>query len=157
MQAIGADEAKIGIHMKLKVVDIGSLVRSFYNGPVAKRDTMYLEQLGCYSGPDPGQTANEYLSYGSFAGSYPWNYLDFVDPTIEKLTAEGEESSNRAQRLAIYTKLVKLVNLELPMIPMTTQWSYGAISNKFSFSSYGGGYGWYGSIYWPFALAISKT
>jgi peptide/nickel transport system substrate-binding protein len=150
MQAMAADVKPIGITLHVNRITSGDWLKR-YETPTSTEPINW-DTLGCYY-PDSGQFPNLFLSSTSDDGAYPWSVFRYQNPTINKLTQAGDEETDNAKRLRIYGQDLKLAMTELPFLPITTQSTFGAITKRFSFPSFG----WFGGDYWPWPLAIKAA
>jgi peptide/nickel transport system substrate-binding protein len=147
-QALGAEVAKIGIHLKVNVIDIGSWLNEIYgeNGRTYGWD---LDELGGLS-PDPGYFVGfELGSKNVVAGGS--NEANYVNPTLDTLLKEGITAVTHKQRFAVYSKVLQLVGTELPYIPLFVTDATLALANGFSWPSFS----IYGGRDWPLQLKKS--
>jgi peptide/nickel transport system substrate-binding protein len=130
-EVIAAELAKIGIQLKVKAVDTNTLA-SMDTGPAAQRPTG-MGGGGCFQ-PDPN-------TYSDFLGSDnlqvgSWNVADYAPAEVDQLLAQGEASSNSAQRFAVYSKLFQKLQADEPYVGLFVTDSTGAISSKFTWTDY---------------------
>jgi len=83
---------------------------------------------GCFQ-PDPN-TYSDFLGSNNLQ-SGSWNMADYAPPEVDTLLAQGEATSNPAQRFAVYSKLFQRLQTDEPYIGLFQQESTGAISPKF--------------------------
>jgi peptide/nickel transport system substrate-binding protein len=150
MQAISGDLAKIGIKLKITIVSDATWLAKF-EVPHSK-EGMTFYSLGCYY-PDAGQFPNLGLSFNSVKGSYPWSVFRYLNPTIARLVATANTTTDNMKRIQLYGQILRLEAQDLAYLPLTTEAYFGAINKKYSFPDFG----WFGGDYWPWALAIKPA
>ena len=65
-----------------------------------------------------------------------WNMADYAPPEVDTLLAQGEATSNPAQRFAVYSKLFQRLQADEPYVGLYQSVSTGAISPKFKWPDY---------------------
>ena len=88
---------------------------------------------GCFQ-PDPS-------TYSDFLGSKNtqpgnWNFSDYTPATVDTLLAQGAATSNSAQRFAVYSRLVRRLQEDVPYVGLYVAQSVQALSTKFTFNGY---------------------
>ena len=148
-QAIAAELAKIGIHLKLQVMTIdqqtanetsanrlGILTNFTYSGAVSR---------------DPGE-AFDFQMGSSNISAGNWNTMNWAPPSMDKLIAEGFATTNNAKRLKIYQQIDIAYAQAAPFIPLFNQDATVALGSAYTWPSFNG--------YWydlgPWLLGVSK-
>jgi peptide/nickel transport system substrate-binding protein len=130
-QVAAAELAKIGIRLQVKATNETAL-QAVDTGPAAKRPTG-MSGGGCFQ-PDPN-TYSDFLGSNNLqAGS--WNMADYAPPEVDTLLAQGEATSDPAQRFAVYSKLFQRLQADQPYVGLFVSDSTGAISPKFRWPDY---------------------
>jgi peptide/nickel transport system substrate-binding protein len=142
-QVVAAELAKIGIKLQLKEMQVTAW-QSVENGPAAGRSTAYTTG-GCFQ-PDPS-------TYSDFLGSKNtqpgnWNFSDYVPATVDTLLAQGAATSNSAQRFAVYSRLFKQLQEDVPYVGLFVSDTTAALSGKFAWKDFN-------PWYWDGAYALS--
>ena len=148
-QAIAAELAKIGIHLKLQVMTIdqqtanetsanrqGILTNFTYSGAVSR---------------DPGE-AFDFQMGSSNISAGNWNTMNWAPPSMDKLIAEGFATTDNAKRLKIYQQIDIAYAQAAPFIPLFNQDATVALGSAYTWPSFNG--------YWydlgPWLLGVSK-
>jgi peptide/nickel transport system substrate-binding protein len=125
-QVVVADLAKIGLHVQIK-----SLASNPWNsqesGPDNKRMTTDTG-AGCFD-PDPSSYYDLLGSQNLAVGS--WNVADYDPPAVDKLMAAGLETSDPAQRFAVYSALLRRLQTDIPDVGLYVADASIALSSKF--------------------------
>jgi peptide/nickel transport system substrate-binding protein len=130
-QVAAAELARIGIRLQVKAI-AETASQAVDTGPAAQRPTG-MSGGGCFQ-PDPN-TYSDFLGSNNIqAGS--WNMADYAPPEVDTLLAQGEATSDPAQRFAVYSKLFQRLQADEPYVGLFVQDSTGAISPKFRWPDY---------------------
>ena len=118
--------------------------QSVENGPAAGRSTAYTTG-GCFQ-PDLS-------TYSDFLGrknTQPgnWNFSDYTPATVDTLLAQGAATSNSAQRFAVYSRLFKQLQEDVPYVGLFVSDTTAALSGKFTWKDFN-------PWYWDGAYALS--
>jgi peptide/nickel transport system substrate-binding protein len=132
-QVAAAELAKIGIHLTVKSIP-ETASQALDTGPDGKRPTG-MSGGGCFQ-PDPN-TYSDFLGTNNLA-SGSWNMADYAPPQVDTLLAQGEATSDPAQRFAVYSKLFQRLQADVPYVGLYQDESTGAISPKFKWLGYSG-------------------
>src|ERR1700722_17786718 len=142
-QVVAAELAKIGIKLQLKEMQVTAW-QSVENGPAAGRSTAYTTG-GCFQ-PDPS-------TYSDFLGSKNtqpgnWNFADYEPGPVDPLLGQGAPTSNSALRFAVYSKLFKQLQEDVPYVGLFVSDTTAALSGKFTWKDFN-------PWYWDGAYALS--
>jgi peptide/nickel transport system substrate-binding protein len=130
-EVIAAELQKIGISLKVNVIDVGKWVDEVYG--TTKPQVMFLTIAS--QSPDPALTPN-YMLGSKAAKAGGLNVADWTPPDIDHLLTAGVKTINPAKRLAIYTQMVKRVATDIPYVPLYLADFTVALSNGFTWPSY---------------------
>jgi peptide/nickel transport system substrate-binding protein len=124
-QVVVAELAKIGLHVKLKPVTTGQMYGPDSHGKIP----LTALQFYCQT-PDPGLNA-KFAFYGKYlhTGS---NLAEYNNPVADRLVDQGGAGQTPAARFAAYSKLLRLLASDLPVIGLYASNITVALSNKFS-------------------------
>jgi peptide/nickel transport system substrate-binding protein len=126
-QAIAGQLAAIGINAKVTVLPFSSWLAKT-SGPVEDRPTFF-GTSSCLN-PDPSFYPSSLLGSGGL------NWASYASPATDQLVLSGVVASDPAKRLAIYTKILKRVAADVPIVPIFAQRFTGAISSGFKWPKY---------------------
>jgi peptide/nickel transport system substrate-binding protein len=132
-QVAVAELAKIGIKLGIKAI-AETNEQAIETGTPTQRPTG-MSGGGCFQ-PDPN-TYSDFLGTNNLA-SGSWNMADYAPPEVDTLLAQGEATSDPAQRFAVYSKLFQQLQTDEPYIGLYQDESTGAISPKFKWLGYSG-------------------
>jgi peptide/nickel transport system substrate-binding protein len=118
---------RIGIKLELKTVTIGEFL-TILTGP---KDQIGIHQTGFGCQPDPGSYAFQLL-HSKSTGLGGFNGADYRVPAADDLIEAARETYDPAKRLAIYGKLLQLVQRDVPYIPLFTVNVDYALASKFT-------------------------
>lgn len=105
---------EIGIDIELEIMDFQSLMEKVVGN---HEFDLYLMANTLGAEPDPKPTW--YSTQASDEkGVYGWNISGFRNEKVDKLLDEGLETLNQEERKEIYTEFAKIMNDELPWIPL---------------------------------------
>ena len=112
-EVIAAELQKIGIDAQLKVVSDAEQETNG-TGPAAERATYFWEG-GCI---DPDVTGYDfYLGSGNLKQG-EWNEANWAPPEVDKLLMTGSTTSNKPQRFAAFSGIVRLMAADVPYVPL---------------------------------------
>jgi len=130
-QVIAAELAKIGIKLQLKSMPVTPW-QGVESGPAAQRSTVFASG-GCFQ-PDPGTYA-DFLGRDNLAtGS--WNIANYAPPAVDTLLAQGQATTNPAQRFATYSKLWARLQSDVPYVGLFVSDRVAALSPKFTWPDF---------------------
>jgi peptide/nickel transport system substrate-binding protein len=125
-QAIAGMLAKIGIKMTVQNVSFSEWL-GIASGP---RNQVESHLTGFSCDPDPGSTPQAIVDSKS-AVPPGLNFADYTNPKADALIAAAREAVKPAQRLVIYGKLLRLLALDMPYVPLISVNADYALSTKF--------------------------
>jgi peptide/nickel transport system substrate-binding protein len=130
-QVIAAELKAIGITMTNQVLDVGKWL-SIILGPKTYPAT--ITEYG-WPNPDPSGMVGVIFSY---VNGQPSNEDDanWAPPAFQQLMKQGLNETNKLKRLAIYAKVLKLINTDVPALALFDDTYSLALSNKFSWPSF---------------------
>lgn len=108
-QVIQQNLADVGINAKLRKMDWGQLVDTYYKGDYQ----MMLSDLLGNQRPDPQATLSNW-----FRGDGSLNGTGFNDPEIDKLLDEAGSTEDKSTREELYTQIQKLAQQKAPYVPI---------------------------------------
>jgi peptide/nickel transport system substrate-binding protein len=131
-QVVAAELKPLGINVNISPVSPGAFVAEATGDKSKTR--LYVGDAGCV-GPDPGQCYDYFLGSKNIkAGG--WNMANYAPPEVDALIKQGFATQSPTQRLAVYGKLLKRLNTDLPYYPLFVYSAYLALSPKFSWPTY---------------------
>jgi ABC-type transport system substrate-binding protein len=102
-------------------------------GPRDKIGGVYAT-LGCDS-PDPNWYLGIVLgSKNARAGAF--NIANYTKPAADALIAAGLQEANSAKRMATYGKLLRLLAVDLPYVPISVAPAVAGLASKFAWPNY---------------------
>ncbi|HET9014031.1 MAG TPA: ABC transporter substrate-binding protein [Thermomicrobiaceae bacterium] len=139
--------AQVGIDITIRGVDVPTYRQILASG---NWTMMY---AGAANGPDPDVTRTYFVSTATPPNGS--NYYGVDIPQLDTLYNQGRQTTNLAQRPAIYQQVCSVLNQQLPWGPMWVTTRYGAVSTKiqdFTWTpSPGGGHYYQGAQDWSIA------
>jgi peptide/nickel transport system substrate-binding protein len=148
-QAIVAELAKVGIHVKLDVMTIDAQTAN-----MTSANRQGILTAFTYSGSvsrDPGE-AFSYQIGSSNISAGNWNTSNWAPPAVDKLINQGYATTNNAARLRIYGQLDTQYAQAAPFIPLFNEEATVALASGYTWSSFNGYYYDLG----PWLLGVSK-
>jgi peptide/nickel transport system substrate-binding protein len=130
-QVIAAELKQIGITMNNQVMDVGKWL-SIILGPKTYPATV--TEYG-WPNPDPSGMVGVIFSYVNGQPSNE-NDANWAPPAFQALMKQGLQTTNKAKRLAIYAKVLKLVNTQVPALPLFDDSFSVALLKKFSWPNF---------------------
>jgi peptide/nickel transport system substrate-binding protein len=148
-QAIAAELAKIGIHLKLKVMTFDQQTANITSG---NRQSI----LACftYSGAvsrDPGEAFDFQMGKSNISAGN-WNSFNWAPTPVNKLINQGFTTTDNAERLRIYGQIDKAYAQAAPFIPLFNQDATMALASGYTWPDFNGYYYDLG----PWLLGVSK-
>jgi peptide/nickel transport system substrate-binding protein len=130
-QVIAAELKAIGITMTNQVLDIGKWL-SIILGPKTYPAT--ITEYG-WPNPDPSGMVGVIFSY---VNGQPSNEDDanWAPPAFQQLMKQGQNETNKLKRLAIYAKVLKLINTEVPALALFDDTFSWALASKYSWPNF---------------------
>jgi len=149
-QAIAAELARIGIHLKLKVMTFDQQTANLTSG---NRQGI----LGCftYSGSvsrDPGEAFSFQMGKSNISAGN-WNVFNWAPTPVDNLINQGLATTNNADRLKIYGQLDTAYAQAAPFIPLFNEQATVALASGYTWPEFNGYYYDLG----PWLLGVSKT
>jgi peptide/nickel transport system substrate-binding protein len=149
-QAIQAELAKIGIHLKLQVMTIdqqtanmtsanrkGILTAFTYSGAVSR---------------DPGEAFSFQMGQSNISAGN-WNTDNWAPTPVNNLINQGFTTTDNAKRLSIYGQIDKAYAEAEPLVPVFNEEATVALASAYTWSDFNG--------YWydlgPWLLGVSKS
>ncbi|GEM_PF-3376581 len=149
-QAIQAELAKIGIHLKLDVMTIdaqtanmtsanrkGILTAFTYSGSVSR---------------DPGEAFDFQMGQANISAGN-WNTDNWAPPAVNNLINEGFLTTDNAKRLQIYGEIDKAYAEAVPLVPIFNEEATVALASGYTWPDFNGYYYDLG----PWLLGVSRT
>ena len=130
-QVIAAELARIGIKIQLKAMAVTPW-QGVQSGPAAKRSTVFASG-GCFQ-PDPGTYADFLGSNNMAVGD--WNIANYTPPAVDTLLAQGQVTTNPAQRFAIYSELTQRLQADVPYVGLFVSDRVAALAPKFTWPDF---------------------
>lgn len=122
-QLIQSDWAKIGVKAKIVSYEWGEYNRrAKQNG---EHDAILYGWMADYA--DPDNWLDTVLGCASRKGS---NVAKWCNPAFDKLTAAARETSNRAERIKLYTQAQEIFKQEVPYSPLAYATTYQAMTKN---------------------------
>jgi peptide/nickel transport system substrate-binding protein len=148
-QAIVAELAQVGIHVKLDVMTIDAQTAN-----MTSANRQGILTAFTYSGSvsrDPGE-AFSYQIGSSNISAGNWNTSNWAPPAVDKLISQGYATTNNATRLRIYGQLDTQYAQAAPFIPLFNEEATVALASGYTWPSFNGYYYDLG----PWLLGVSK-
>jgi peptide/nickel transport system substrate-binding protein len=117
-EAISAELAKIGIKLKVRIVDYGT-----WSNELTAEHGRTAGDIYTYIGAqnaDPGNLPGQMLGAKN-AGPGGLNFANYTAPGLDDLLKEGVETTAPSKRVAVYVKLMKLLAADEPYVPLYRQ------------------------------------
>lgn len=108
-QIVQQNLADIGINAKIRRMDWGQLVDTYYKGDY---QLIMSDSLGNQR-PDPDAGLSNF-----FASNGPLNGTGYASEEVDRLLAQGRQLEDRAQREDLYTEVQKLAQQDAPYAPL---------------------------------------
>jgi len=131
-QAIAQDLAKIGIKVKVQEMPVNEWLAVLY-GP---RDRIGMMTTGYGSGtPDPNQLMSFWLDPAQ-ARVNGLNAANYRNPEVARLLVEQRQEQDGAKRLALITRIFRIMKEDVPYAPMSSGKSFMGLSDKYVYPTY---------------------
>lgn len=131
IQVIATELAKVGIKLQIKAMPVTPW-QAVQSGPAAKRSTVFAGG-GCFQ-PDPA-TYSDFLGRNNLQTG-DWNIANYAPPAVDTLLAEGEATSNPAQRFSVYSKLWAQLQADVPYVGLFVSDDAAALTSRFTWPDY---------------------
>ena len=106
---------EIGADMQIKNMPAAVIWGDYYN--MSKYDSVMIGQ-NQMTGPDPDVTIY-YSSKATMAkGGAGQNTMQYVNPKVDELLAQGATTLEQSKRIPIYRELQAIIRNDLPMLPI---------------------------------------
>jgi peptide/nickel transport system substrate-binding protein len=138
LQVIVAELQQIGISLKVQETSVTKWIADADSTGTPPGGDMYIS-LGAVS-PDPSILPSYMV--GSAA---TYNTAHYAPAAANSLLAQGVATSDGAQRLAIYGRLLNQVATDVPYVPLFSAYSFTALSSKYTlppFPDYAAFFSW---------------
>jgi peptide/nickel transport system substrate-binding protein len=149
-QAIQAELASIGIHLKLDVMTIDAQTANMTSGNRNGILTAFT-----YSGSvsrDPGEAFDFQMGKSNISAGN-WNTDNWAPTPVNNLINEGFTTTNNAKRLQIYGQIDKAYAESQPLVPLFNEEATVALASGYSWPEFNGYYYDLG----PWLLGVSKS
>jgi peptide/nickel transport system substrate-binding protein len=148
-QAIAAELARVGIHLKLDVMTSDQQTANLTSGNRAGI-------LACftYSGSvsrDPGEAFDFQMGKGNISAGN-WNTMNWAPTPVNNLINQGFATTDNASRLRIYGQIDTAYAQAAPFIPLFNEDATMALASGYTWPSFNGYYYDLG----PWLLGVSK-
>ena len=149
-QAIAAELARIGIHLKLQVMTFDQQTANLTSGNRQGILTvLHLQRLGL-----PRPRRGLYFQMGkSNISAGNWNTLNWAPTPVDNLINEGFATTDNATRLKIYGQIDTAYAQAAPFIPLFNEEATVALASGYTWPDFNGYYYDLG----PWLLGVSKT
>lgn len=148
-QAIAAELAKIGIHLKLKVMTFDQQIANMTSG-----DRKGILTAFTYSGSvsrDPGEAFDFQMGKSNISAGN-WNTFNWAPTPVDNLINKGFTTTDNAERLKIYGQIDAAYAQGAPFIPVFNEQATMALASGYKWPDFNG--------YWydlgPWLLGVSK-
>jgi peptide/nickel transport system substrate-binding protein len=132
-EVVAAELAKIGIKLKINVLSLAGWVAEYY-GP---RTFGFMVTSAITDGLDPNTEGRSALTTsGAQAGGY--NLANYSQPSVDALFKQAGSAQNKAKRLALYGKALKIISRDVPYAGFFTTDVELALQPKYVWSGGGG-------------------
>ena len=148
-QAIAAELAAIGIHLKLDVMTVDQ-----QNANLTSGNRQGILATFTYSGSvsrDPGEAFDFQMGKSNISAGN-WNTMNWAPTPVNNLINEGFTTTSNAQRLNIYGQIDTAYAQAAPFIPIFNEEATAAVASGYTWSDFNGYYYDLG----PWLLGISK-
>jgi peptide/nickel transport system substrate-binding protein len=130
-QVIAAELKAIGINATVKDVGSAAWYADIISGP--KTRPAVFSSWGAAS-PDPSVFDWTFGTANTAANL--WNIASWASPEEDALVNASVQTSDPAKRLVIYTKFLKLMAADMPIVPLFTQRQALALSNQIKWPTF---------------------
>ncbi|PHK95206.1 ABC transporter substrate-binding protein, partial [Pseudoroseomonas rhizosphaerae] len=114
-QLMMQDWQKIGVSMKINNMAAAVIWGEFY---VRSKFQSLLVGTAFRTGIDPDPATRFASDAIPVRGGSGGNYMQWVNPEVDRLLLEGQTSFDQARRKAVYFRLQEIVREELPVLPI---------------------------------------
>jgi peptide/nickel transport system substrate-binding protein len=148
-QAIAAELARIGIHLKLDVMTVDQ-----QNANLTSGNRPGILATFTYSGSvsrDPGEAFDFQMGKANISAGN-WNTMNWAPTPVNNLINQGFATTDNATRLQIYGQIDKAYAQAAPFVPLFNEDATVALAKGYSWPSFNGYYYDLG----PWLLGVSK-
>jgi peptide/nickel transport system substrate-binding protein len=114
-QLMQQDWQALGVSMKISNMAPAVIWGEFY---VRSKFQMLMVGTAFRTGPDPDPSTRFSGDSIPVKGGSGGNYMQYANPAVDKLLAEGDATFDQAKRRDVYFKLQEILRDELPVLPM---------------------------------------
>jgi ABC-type transport system substrate-binding protein len=126
-EAIQAQLKKIGIDVKIIVVESGAFIKTINSGREVKQSAEYgMMIISRPMGPDPDTAFTQHFHSASIPPKAP-NSSIFGNKELDSLLEEGANTADEIKRGVIYKKAQNILNEEIPWLPIYSYVDYLAL------------------------------
>jgi peptide/nickel transport system substrate-binding protein len=133
-EVVAAQLAKIGIKLDIKELTFTGWIAK-YSGP-KKVGLWIVTNLDGAFGPDPDGDAIKMLASKNASATGGANLAAYSSPVIDTLIARADSTQDKAERLALYGQILKIVATDVPYVMLYTHSSDLALSPKFTWPGF---------------------
>ena len=117
-EAIQAQLKKLGIDIKVIVLEGGTYIKALYGDQKAKLNADFgMMLMNRPFGPDPDSAFNQHFHSSAFPPKAS-NCSIFSNNELDRLLDEGAKEVDENKRSTIYKKVQDILNEEIPMLPL---------------------------------------
>jgi peptide/nickel transport system substrate-binding protein len=131
-EVVAAELQKVGINAHVQLAATNPAWEAAMSGPDIKRPTDFA--TGYCGGPDISSCNTRLGSWNTQQGE--WNSADWAPPTVDNLLKQGLLVSNPARRFAVYAKILRAIQTDVPYVGLFQEGVGIALSPKFTFPGY---------------------
>jgi len=148
-QAVAAELAQIGIHLKLDVMTADQQIANMTSGN--RQGILGTFTYGVAVSRDPGE-AFAYSMGSSNISAGNWNSMNWAPTSVDNLINEGFATTNDTARLRIYGQIDTAYAQAEPFVPLFNEDATVALASGYTWPSFNGFYQDLG----PWLLGVSK-
>jgi len=117
-EAIQAQLKKVGIDVKVIVLEGGTYIKALYGDQKAKQNADFgMMLMNRPFGPDPDSAFNQHFHSNAFPPNAS-NCSIFSNSELDRLLDEGAKEVDETKRSTIYKRVQDILNEEIPMLPL---------------------------------------
>jgi peptide/nickel transport system substrate-binding protein len=132
-EVVAAQLAKIGINLDVKELTFNGWIAK-WSGPKTVGLWVVTNLTGL--GPDPNSDAVWMLAGKNAEATGGANLAAYSSPVVDKLIAEADSTQDRAERLMLYSQILKIAADDVPYVILYTHSSDLALSPKFTWPGF---------------------
>ncbi|VXC85668.1 Periplasmic dipeptide transport protein [Pseudomonas sp. 8Z] len=122
-QLLQADLAKVGIAAEIRVIEWGELIRRAKAG---EHDLLFMGWAGDNGDPDNFLTPQ----FACASVQSGLNFARYCDEALDKLIADGKQSSDQAERSRLYHDAQKIIQQQALWLPLAHPTAFALLSSK---------------------------